>query len=188
MGRQNFALPNSGSKTWWTYRDLNPGPLPCRGSALPLSYRPTKFGDADWLGRCPAGSTARGPFSGEPPQPPVLGDPAGRTSPLIRLWKHEISALCFTPLVTPRSNHYHPLERLHLGAGSRTQTHLYRLEACGTIPIPYPQIVGALTQPPVYFDRRVRAGVLPLDLSGLTWWSHRDLNPDSLRARQVSCR
>ncbi len=31
-------------KTEWTRRDLNPGPLPCQGSDLPLIYEPDELG------------------------------------------------------------------------------------------------------------------------------------------------
>lgn len=34
------------SRRRWTRRDLNPGPLPCKGSDLPLIYAPRWFGGA----------------------------------------------------------------------------------------------------------------------------------------------
>ena len=51
MASENFALStherakrvgeDAGKEARWTRRDLNPGPLPCEGSDLPLIYEPS---------------------------------------------------------------------------------------------------------------------------------------------------
>ena len=47
--REGFLRPRrivTGASTLWAHEDLNLGPLPCQGSALPLSYAPfAAFGD-----------------------------------------------------------------------------------------------------------------------------------------------
>lgn len=70
-----MQLTNTFKRTTWTERDLNPRPLPCQGSDLPLIYRPLLpyNVDRDPIKRIGAGRSPipprRGPKAGIPPAP-----------------------------------------------------------------------------------------------------------------------
>ena len=76
------SIPSAGTeKKWWARLGLNQGPLPCEGSALPLSYAPLSMPDCAHIRGARRACQGTAP---QTPKGPSLGHPGALKAPRFR--------------------------------------------------------------------------------------------------------